>query len=684
MTETRDEQEKTFAPGSIVFENFKVISSIGSGGMGAVYKVRHMLLDTDMALKVLFKGQSSDTDVMRFQNEARTLSKLAHPNVARVNDFGMEDGTPYLAMDFVEGRTLEVCLREHRLLSILEFVEIFSQVCDGLAHAHSRNIIHRDLKAGNILLSEGQNGNFRPVIVDFGVAKLQEEMKVGELTQAGGYIGSPLYSSPEQINGDAISASSDMYSLGCIMFQSLTGQVPFLGDSVLETLTMHCEKKPPLQKIDASVPLLIREMVANLLEKKAVDRKWSASELAQALDSGRLLGGSRGADENAVTIPPRMKRIPKNESTAARISLNFDPLYTSPATTNASNQFPKRLFWILPVLALLGLVTLGVSRLKVGSEAPPAVSQPVTEKKITQPSSESMTNMESAVLPKVYPRNPALTRIYQCAVSDAKTFNYANAKVALLESLKLIENRPVVGDVALMDIYGWLFICAERLGQTKDAESYLQNYLDAPFQRTRGERVIHVAREGNVVFVAERRFDIAIKLTTQLLRVDLSRFPPAQAALYNHLGLMYGLQQNKSECLRWYRKALEVLQLSDHKDSSEYQTILNRLGAAENLSELYKESRAHFEESAAMAPADGEWDLLQQEELRNLMEANQYLARMCIAGGECDKARAHAKQVLKLISKLKEGPRSPNVIMVTDTLKIIEQVEAAQKLKGAK
>ncbi len=682
MTETRDEQEKTFAPGSIVFENFRVISSIGSGGMGAVYKVRHMLLDTDMALKVLFKGQSSDTDVMRFQNEARTLSKLAHPNVARVNDFGMEDGTPYLAMDFVEGQTLEVYLREHRLLSILEFVEIFSQVCDGLAHAHSRGIIHRDLKASNILLSEGQNGNYRPVIVDFGVAKLQEEMKVGELTQAGGYIGSPLYSSPEQINGDAMSASSDMYSLGCIMFQSLTGRVPFQGDSVLETLTMHCEKKPPLQNIDTGVPLLIREMVANLLEKKAADRKWSASELAQALDSGRLLGGSRGADENVVTIPPRMKRIPKNESTAARISLNFDPLYTSPVKTAASNQIPKRLFWILPVLALLGLVALGFSRLKVDSDVPPAVPQAVS--KITQPSSDSMSNLETIASPMVYPKNPALTRIYKCAVSDAKAFNYANAKVALLESLKLIENRPVVGDVALMDIYGWLFICSERLGQPKDAQLYLQNYLDAPFQSTRGERVIHVSREGNVVFVAERRFDIAIKLTTQLLRVDLTRFPVAQASLYNDLGLLYGFQQNKAECLRWYRKALEVLQLSDHKDSSEYQTILNRLGAAENLAGLYKESRAHFEESAAMAPRDGEWEFLRQEELRNLLEANQYLARMCVAGGDCVKARAYVKQVLKLISKLKERPNSPNVIMVTDTLKLIDQVEAAQKCKGAR
>ena len=684
MTETRDEQEKTFAPGSIVFENFKVISSIGSGGMGAVYKVRHMLLDTDMALKVLFKGQSSDTDVMRFQNEARTLSKLAHPNVARVNDFGLENGTPYLAMDFVEGQTLEVYLRENRLLSILEFVEIFSQVCDGLAHAHSRNIVHRDLKAGNILLSEGQNGNVRPVIVDFGVAKLQEEMKVGELTQAGGYIGSPLCSSPEQINGDAVSASSDMYSLGCIMFQSLTGQAPFMGDSVLETLTMHCEKKPPLQKIDASVPLLIREMVANLLEKKAVDRKWSASELAQALDSGRLLGGSRGADENAVTIPPRMKRIPKNEATAARISLNFEPLYKSTVSTPESAASRKKFFVILPVLALLGLVLFGVSRLKFGSEAPPAVSASKIEQKVTTPSSDSMTNLETAVSPKVYPNNPALSRIYQSAVSDAKAFKYAEAKESLLESLKLIGTRPVVGDVALMDIYGWLFICAERLGQTKDAKSYLQSYLDAPFQSTRGERVIRVAREGNVIFVAERRLDIAIKFTTQLLRVDLSRFPPAQAALYNDLGFMYGIQQNKEECLRWYRKALEVLQLSDHKDSSEYQTILNRLGAAESLAGLYKESRAHFEESAAMVPSDGEWDLLQQEELRNLLEANQYLSRMCIAGGECEKARAHVKQVLKLIEKLKEGPRSPNVIMVKDTLNIIDKVEAAQKCKGTK
>ena len=262
---------------------YSMQGKLAAGGMGAVFKAYDNHLARDVAIKVLHPGITSDV-VIRFQKEAKATAKLDHPNILKVLDFGQTaDGDLYLVMDFIDGFSLDDYIREKERLSLEEAMPLFIQICRGLEHAHEKKILHRDMKPSNVMLSQNENGKLHVYVVDFGLAKLETDDQ--KLTSTGLRIGSPLYMSPEQCACKPVDQSSDVYSLGCLMFKTLTGSPPFLGDSYLETIESHINEFAPKlsDKCDVEFSRQVEEMLAKCLAKDPDLRYQSVAELHENL-----------------------------------------------------------------------------------------------------------------------------------------------------------------------------------------------------------------------------------------------------------------------------------------------------------------------------------------------------------------------------------------------------------------
>lgn len=260
---------------------YRIIEPIGSGGMASVYKALDETIKRHAAIKLMLPKYMVDPDSMiRFQQEATAASRLDHVNIVRVYEFGAtEDGRPYLVMEYVSGKTLSSLIKEAGKLDIATTVRIMVQTCEALIHAHENGVVHRDLKPSNIMLV-----NDVVKIVDFGIAKLlsDEETSPITLTQTGEVFGSPPYMSPEQGLGRDIDQRSDLYSLGCVMYECLTGSPPLMGATALETLIKHqTEAAPSLEAgcFGRQFPEEIEKVVAKLLERIPRKRYQSAAEL---------------------------------------------------------------------------------------------------------------------------------------------------------------------------------------------------------------------------------------------------------------------------------------------------------------------------------------------------------------------------------------------------------------------
>ncbi|MDQ5937498.1 MAG: eukaryotic-like serine/threonine-protein kinase [Cyanobacteriota bacterium erpe_2018_sw_21hr_WHONDRS-SW48-000092_B_bin.40] len=253
--------------------------------MGHVYLVDHAALNRRFALKVLSPQLVNEETWLRFQSEAKTLATLNHPIFVKVYDLGIhEHSVPYYSMDFISGRSLEEILDEDGPLPANEALDLFIEALDGLAYAHRNGIIHRDIKPANIMRCSN-DGTASVKILDFGISKLigAKDKTAQGLTSAGEIFGSPFYMSPEQSIGGSIDSRSDIYSIGCTMFEVLSGFVPFEGSNPFETLILHQESAPPLlsevaPQLDLSPSIDL--VLSKCLAKRPQDRYQSAKELA--------------------------------------------------------------------------------------------------------------------------------------------------------------------------------------------------------------------------------------------------------------------------------------------------------------------------------------------------------------------------------------------------------------------
>ena len=289
--------------GQIVKERYEILEILGEGGMAFVYKARDMQLERFVAIKTLKPNYvNQETFVDRFKREAKTAANLNHPNIVQIFDWGIEK-EPYFVMEFIEGNTLTSIIAKNRTISLSDILFIGAQVSNGLHAAHQKGLVHRDIKPGNIMITP--DGKVK--VTDFGIVSLQNEES--DITKTGSILGTASYISPEQAQGKPVSIESDLYSLGTVLYELITGKAPFSGDSPISTATKHLTEKPEKPSMfRRDLPKGVETAILKLLEKATYDRFKSAEDLRATLLQQRKALQSEQTRENLVDLTnPKVK-----------------------------------------------------------------------------------------------------------------------------------------------------------------------------------------------------------------------------------------------------------------------------------------------------------------------------------------------------------------------------------------
>jgi serine/threonine protein kinase len=279
--------------------HYIIIEKLGEGGMGYVFKAKHTMLDKSVAIKVLREDFADNEDAFeRFRREAKNTSRLNHPNAVAMFDFGQtEDNLVYIILEYIDGRDLKLILSNEGSLPETRAVHIFLQICDVLGEAHEQGIIHRDLKSENIMLCERTKKKDFVKVLDFGIAKLMNvggRTTGGTLTQKGVVFGTPQYMCPEQVQGLKMDQRSDIYSFGIIMYEVLTGSVPFDAGNPVDIMVKQVKDKPESLRKHANVKVspALEKIIMKCIEKKPQNRFQNVQELKEALSSLSVSGGA--------------------------------------------------------------------------------------------------------------------------------------------------------------------------------------------------------------------------------------------------------------------------------------------------------------------------------------------------------------------------------------------------------
>jgi serine/threonine protein kinase len=296
--------------GMVVEGRYKIQSVIGQGSAGTVYRAVQELIGREVAVKVLHDYLVSDDEfIKRFKQEAKASSRLNHPNIITIYDFGVipqGGGRPYIAMDLLNGTPLSDVITEVNHIDPLDAVPIFNQVCGAFGEAHRQGVVHRDIKPENIVLVErGGVKNF-PIVVDFGIARLiQDESEQAKITRTGTVCGSPTYMSPEQCTSSKVDHRSDIYSLGIVIYETLTGEVPFQHEELVRVMAMHLSDSPkPINEVrpDLHFSEALINIVQKTLLKNPNDRFQSMEELSEALDESLKEPEGKPAQHTTQTV----------------------------------------------------------------------------------------------------------------------------------------------------------------------------------------------------------------------------------------------------------------------------------------------------------------------------------------------------------------------------------------------
>jgi serine/threonine-protein kinase len=309
---------------TVINNRYQLVRRIGRGGMAEVHLAHDILLDRDVALKILFPEHAVDPNfVERFRREAQAVAGLNHPNIVSVYDWGQTGNTYFMAMEYVEGRTLADLIRRHGKIEARNAAGAAMSIAEALAYAHRNNVVHRDIKPANILI--GSNGAVK--VVDFGIARALDAGHEEGLTQDGAVMGTATYFSPEQAKGEGLDLRSDLYSLGIVLYEMLSGEPPFSGDSALATAYKQVNENPrPLAQLVPGLSIELNTIVAKCMTKNANRRYESAEKLRD--DLRRYIDGKptvAGDEYRAVRNQAPLMAAGEDEATTVMAPIGLDP-----------------------------------------------------------------------------------------------------------------------------------------------------------------------------------------------------------------------------------------------------------------------------------------------------------------------------------------------------------------------
>jgi serine/threonine-protein kinase len=436
---------------------YLIADRIGQGAMGVVYRARDPIIDRVVALKTIdphLSGEALREFNERFFHEAKSAGRLGHPNIVTIYDAGEAEGVAYIAMEYLEGASLRQVLDDHPPLAISRVMEIGAQVARGLAYAHEHGVVHSDVKPANVILANGR----RPKLTDFGIARVAGA-PTGELA------GSPKYMSPEQVRGEPLDGRTDIFSLGAVLYELLTGKQPFTGEDVPAIVKSVLEHEPPPPStLNPQVPAAVDKVVARMLAKRVEDRYTSARRVMRHLSG---LADVLGAEERGRAVPEapsaRPAREPGGEETTVVLSAA-----DAPAPSRGRR-------YALAAAALVAVIAVGVtlSTREQASDAPPPaarVAPPAPVVAVAPPAAAPAPEAPAAAPEKVIEPPPAPAP-KAAAPRPARKPAPAPAPVAALpEPEPLPKALPVTREVATLQLavspWGEVFIDGESRGTT--------------------------------------------------------------------------------------------------------------------------------------------------------------------------------------------------------------------------
>ena len=341
--------------GTLLNKRYQLIEELGSGGMAEVFRARDLMLDRYVAIKILRKDFSGNPDFQNhFRQEARAAANLSHPNIVTVHDFGFAEDLLFIVMEHIPGKDLKQLLRQRGRYSIEDGMPLIIQACAGIGYAHRAGLVHCDIKPHNMLVAP--DGRLK--VTDFGIARALATITPGE--RADVVWGSPVYFAPEQALGEAPSPASDVYSLGVVLYEVLSGTPPFTATSPDELARLHVSARPiPLREYLPDIPAALEQIVMKVLSKEPAARYRTADQLGRVLQKF----GTQPEAPAPASAPEPPNRLPARERTSTSRAESAATRYSPAASTRRDSPAPASAFddidWISVGLGLLAVLAVG-------------------------------------------------------------------------------------------------------------------------------------------------------------------------------------------------------------------------------------------------------------------------------------------------------------------------------------